>query len=54
MLTIIVTITGGLYAVPTVTMKIMGGLIAVVTIVVTITGRSICSANSYYENNGEV
>jgi hypothetical protein len=39
-LTVIVTITGGLYAVLTVNQ--------------TITGRYICSANSYSENKGEV
>ena len=40
MLTVIVTITGGIYA--------------VLTVIVTITGRCICGANSYCENNGEV
>ena len=24
------------------------------TVIVTITGRSICSVNSYFDNNGEV
>jgi hypothetical protein len=36
-LTVIVTITGGLYA--------------VLTVILTITGRSICSINSYCDNN---
>jgi hypothetical protein len=39
-LTVIVTITGGLYA--------------MLTVIETITGRSICSVNSYCDNNGEV
>jgi hypothetical protein len=42
-LSVILTITGSLYAVLTVIVTIM-----------TITGRSICSANSYPNNNGEV
>jgi len=32
----------------------MGGVYAVITVIVTITGRYICSADSYYDNNGEV
>ena len=40
MLTVIVTIRGGTYEVLTVT--------------VTITGMSLCSANSYCDNNGEI
>jgi hypothetical protein len=43
MLTVIVTITGAIYAVLTVVATIM-----------TITGRYICSADSYCDNNGEV
>ena len=40
MLTVIVTITGGIYV--------------VLTVIVTITGRYICSVNSYCDNHGEV
>ena len=41
MLTVIVTITGGLYAV-----------LPVIVTIMPITGRTISSANSYYDNNG--
>jgi hypothetical protein len=43
MLTVIVTITGAIYAV-----------FAVIVTIMTITGRNICSADSYCDNNGEV
>ena len=43
MLTFNLTISGGLYA-----------LITVVATMMTITERSLCSANSYCNNNGEV
>ena len=29
-------------------------MIAVIVIIMTIKGRSICSANNYYDNHGEV
>ena len=55
MLTFIVIITGDIYAVLTVIVKITGIYIyAVITVIVTITGRSICSVNSYCENNGDI
>ena len=47
----------GIYAVLTVIMTITGRLFAVLGVIVTIMtimGRFICSANSYYDNNGEV
>jgi hypothetical protein len=43
MLTVMLIITGGLCAV-----------IAVIEKIMTITGRSMCSDNSYCDNNGEV
>ena len=38
----------------TVTVTIRGGLYKVLTVSVTITGMSLCSANSYCDNNGEI
>ena len=43
MLTVILIITRSLYAV-----------LAVIVTIMTITGMSMCSANSYSDNNGEV
>ena len=54
MLKIIAKITGYIYAVLTVIVTITGDLYAVLTVIVIITRRSICSANSYCDNNGEL
>ena len=54
MLTVIVAITVDLYVVSTVIVTITGYLYVVLTVIVTITGRSICSANSYCDNNGDI
>jgi hypothetical protein len=57
-LSVILTITGSLYAVLTVIVTIMkitgGGLYAMLTVIVTLTRSYICSANSYCDNKGEV
>ena len=48
-------IRGGLYAVLTVNVAITGGsLYAVLAVIVTIKGRSICRANIYCGNNGDI
>ena len=54
MLTIIAKITGYIYAVLTVIVTITGDLYVVLTVIVIITGRSICSVNSYCENNRNI
>ena len=54
MLKNIAKITGYIYAVLTVIVTITGDLYVVLTVIVMITGRSICSANSYCDNNGEI
>ena len=52
MLKIIAKITGYIYAGLTVIVTITGDLYVVLTVIVIITGISICSANSYCDNNG--
>ena len=54
MLKIIAKITGYIYAVLTVIVTITGDLYVVLTVIVIITGRSICSVNSYCDNNGKI
>ena len=54
MLKIIAKITGYIYAVLTVIVTITGDLYVVLTVIVIITGRSICSVNSYCDNNGQI
>jgi hypothetical protein len=51
-LKIIAKITGYIYGVLTVIVTITGDLYVVLTVIVIITGISICSANSYCDNNG--
>ena len=54
MLKIIGKITGYIYAVLTVIVTITGDLYVVLTVIVIITGKSICSVNSYCDNNGQI
>ena len=58
MLSVILTITGSLYAVLTVIVTIMkitvGGLYAMLTVIVAIRERYICSVNSFCDNNQEL
>ena len=58
MLSVILTITGSLYAVLRVIVTIMkitgGGIYAMLTVIVAIRERCICSVNSYCDNKGEV
>ena len=54
MLKNIAKITRYIYAVLTDIVTITGDLYVVLTVIVMITERSICSANSYCDNNGEI